>query len=348
MPPYRISIEQGGREVGSLGPYAKRADADADARAMHVQTGGHVAVVQIRANPASVTRGGKTKTVKNLGWLMKHPGDIVGFTFVPNASGGGELVAQLDDGGEFRSDFADYGVARGHFLDRRVFRGLPLTVGGQTEVIGTASYRAVKVRNNPRGGPTVDVTSLGASAFGKQTKITKRYTTQTGRQFARVEGKDGLFSTDVLAREGGDGKPLSVEQIKTRAYQQIRLGATGKAAPARPGGARLEPKQNPRQNPGMLAAASAARELLPFLLRAREVACTPAGRAAIQKALDTACPAGRTNPRGRVPKVTHVYKGHTIIGAGGLYTLAPYDRSFPTLKAAKKWLDGHVARERAR
>ena len=36
------------------------------------------------------------------------------------------------------------------------------------------------------------------------------------------------------------------------------------------------------------------------------------------------------------------YKGHKIKGKTGKYTVEPYGYEFPTLKAAKGWLDKHV------
>lgn len=114
-----------------------------------------------RRNPASITKDGKTRQLKNLGWLTRNWQEVKGFTFRKHPTRGawdGVLIADLKGGGHFQSEFADYTVARGHFLDRPIFRGLELTTVNRngtvvTEEIGSAAYRAVKgeaLRQNPR------------------------------------------------------------------------------------------------------------------------------------------------------------------------------------------------------
>jgi hypothetical protein len=108
---------------------------------------------KLRKNPATLTRGGRTKVLKNLGWLFSHWKDVknLEFRFIPgNKMVDGELIAHLDDGGIYRTDYASYGVAR-DILDRPVFEGLSLTtIRGDdrtTETIGSTAYRAKK---NPK------------------------------------------------------------------------------------------------------------------------------------------------------------------------------------------------------
>lgn len=80
-----------------------------------------------RRNPATVTIGGKTKAVKNLGWLLRNWQDVSAFTLHRRAGGAALLVAHLRHGGNFTSDFASFSVAQG-FLDRPVFRGVPVEI----------------------------------------------------------------------------------------------------------------------------------------------------------------------------------------------------------------------------
>lgn len=52
--------------------------------------------------------------------------------------------------------------------------------------------------------------------------------------------------------------------------------------------------------------------------------------------------------RANTAKKAFTYKGHRVsVGLSG-YTVQPYGHTFTTKTAAKKWLDGHVARERRR
>lgn len=202
-----------------------------------------------------------------------------------------------------------------------------------------------------RTNPTVDVTSLSEAEFVKKTKIGKRYSTQSGRRFARVSDKAGLFTTDVIVREREDApEEKDATKIKLRAYAQLRVGSKGHA------------KANPRTRrnfiPLVAAAAPAAAmtvaRILPYLIQAREVACTSGGRMAIQKALDTVCigKTGQTTAPVAAPGIKTnplvKYRGHVVIGTRGLYTVAPYNQTFSSLAEVKRWLDGHVARERVR
>jgi hypothetical protein len=101
-----------------------------------------------RRKNASVTRQGKTKQVKNLGWLLRNAQDVKSFEFRRAGSGGGGLmIAHLDDGGKFESDFADYAVFKDRFVDRPVFRGLPLKV---VDASGHASHTTVGAKSNPK------------------------------------------------------------------------------------------------------------------------------------------------------------------------------------------------------
>lgn len=65
-----------------------------------------------------------------------------------------------------------------------------------------------------------------------------------------------------------------------------------------------------------------------------------------KKTSRTRAPAGRTNPRKRMS--TRVHKGHAITGTSGDYTVQPYGENFKTLKAAKAWVDRHVAATKRR
>lgn len=71
-----------------------------------------------------ITIGGKTKSVKNLGWLLRNWTRVSSIR-LEKRGGEATLVANLREGGIFSSDFASFEVAKG-FIDRPVFRGLPI------------------------------------------------------------------------------------------------------------------------------------------------------------------------------------------------------------------------------
>ena len=240
---------------------------------------------------------------------------------------------------------SNLGTGRGNYYPTKTELKRDLATLG----LRLAGNRIVAAEN--RTNPTVDVTSLSEAEFVKKTKIGKRYSTQSGRRFARVSDKAGLFTTDVIVREREDApEEKDATKIKLRAYAQLRVGTKGHT------------KANPRTRrnfiPLVAAAAPAAAmtvaRILPYLIQAREVACTSGGRMAIQKALDTVCigKTGQTTAPVAAPGIKTnplvKYRGHVVIGTRGLYTVAPYDQTFSSLADAKRWLDGHVARESAK
>jgi len=78
---------------------------------------------------ATVTRNGKTREVKNLGWLLANWRSVTGFTVEPHPvidSGfqpDAVLIAHLRCGGEYRTGFYCLAILK-DFLDRPVFRGV--------------------------------------------------------------------------------------------------------------------------------------------------------------------------------------------------------------------------------
>lgn len=75
---------------------------------------------------ANITRNGKTKPVKNLGWLMSHWKEIERFEVWPcdtDSMIDAILVAYLGDGTVYRSTYASAELLRSFFLDRSIFRG---------------------------------------------------------------------------------------------------------------------------------------------------------------------------------------------------------------------------------
>ncbi len=98
-----------------------------------------------------VTVDGKTKRVKNLGWLVRHWKGVESFTVwrrnakLPNSEA--YLLAHMRDGSMFESDFASFDVMLGHFLDRPIFQGASINVLDEDRgvdantTIGSLAYR---------------------------------------------------------------------------------------------------------------------------------------------------------------------------------------------------------------
>lgn len=79
--------------------------------------------------PHLVKPNGATRTLKNLGWLLRNANRVEGFRFVlsdgPDASGWeGRLVAELQDGGSFVAGWASLSVCW-DWLNRPRFQMLP-------------------------------------------------------------------------------------------------------------------------------------------------------------------------------------------------------------------------------
>lgn len=70
--------------------------------------------------------GGTTKSVKNLGWLLRHWKEVSSIKLI-KLDREATLIAHLSGDDIFSSDFASFEVAKG-FLDRPVFRGLPIEI----------------------------------------------------------------------------------------------------------------------------------------------------------------------------------------------------------------------------
>jgi hypothetical protein len=87
-----------------------------------------------------VTKNGRVRVVKNLGWLLRHWKDVESFWVKTNISGGAYLTAILRGGGEYTTRFADKGILR-KFLDRRIFRGVVAEWNGERVHIGSAAWR---------------------------------------------------------------------------------------------------------------------------------------------------------------------------------------------------------------
>ena len=79
---------------------------------------------------SKITIGGKTRSVKNLGWLRRNWQKVDSFTLVSGkgvAHGPGKMIAYLRGGGQYEMDWASESSMR-EWLDRPVFRGLPIKV----------------------------------------------------------------------------------------------------------------------------------------------------------------------------------------------------------------------------
>lgn len=71
---------------------------------------------------------GTTRTVKNLGWLVRHWREVVSFTIdAPRIDNCDCLLrAHMSDGAEYSTDFASSNLLK-DWLHRPVFRGRPVT-----------------------------------------------------------------------------------------------------------------------------------------------------------------------------------------------------------------------------
>lgn len=78
---------------------------------------------------ATVFSNKKTKSVSNLGWLLRYRHEVISFEFhyIQTNNGDGKLIANLQDGRQFISDFASLVVCF-IWLSRPSFKSLPLVV----------------------------------------------------------------------------------------------------------------------------------------------------------------------------------------------------------------------------
>lgn len=72
---------------------------------------------------AHIQIGGKWKGVKNLGWLLRHKGDVSGFT-IEKIGSEANFTAHLQGNDTFSCHFASFEVAK-LFIDRPSFKNLP-------------------------------------------------------------------------------------------------------------------------------------------------------------------------------------------------------------------------------
>lgn len=92
-----------------------------------------------------VKRNGKTKAVKNLGWLLRHWKEIYSFE-VAYATDGYILTAFGDDW-VFTTDYASLSVLHG-FLNRPVFVGLPVAwLSADSVKIGSLEYAKLATKH---------------------------------------------------------------------------------------------------------------------------------------------------------------------------------------------------------
>ena len=80
---------------------------------------------EVRVN-TYIRIGGTTKSVKNLGWLLRHWKEVSRIKLI-KLDQEATVIAHLSGDDIFSSDFASFEVAKG-FLDRPVFRGLPIEI----------------------------------------------------------------------------------------------------------------------------------------------------------------------------------------------------------------------------
>ncbi len=71
---------------------------------------------------ARYIKNGKTRFVKNLGWLRKHAGEVTQFKLVADAVGN-DMIAILEGGKVFKCEWVDKSLMIG-FTKRRCFRGV--------------------------------------------------------------------------------------------------------------------------------------------------------------------------------------------------------------------------------
>lgn len=111
-----------------------------------------------RRNPSVVEKNGKTKTLKNLAWLLRHASSVESLEITSRKDSHGvneaDLTAVLRDGSIYRSDFASFQVCIG-FVHRVSFLGIPLTINGvKTKVANpiTAETRSFVEPHGPDAG----------------------------------------------------------------------------------------------------------------------------------------------------------------------------------------------------
>lgn len=103
--------------------------------------------------PFYIRPGKKPVEVKNLGWLLRHAGQVVslGFNYSPSngAPCDGELIARLSDGTTYFTDYASIAVCWG-FVNRPSWQGLPFLVAAQpgrtkerTFIVGDAEFKRI-------------------------------------------------------------------------------------------------------------------------------------------------------------------------------------------------------------
>jgi len=104
-----------------------------------------------------------------------------------------------------------------------------------------------------------------------------------------------------------------------------------------------------KRNPAPAAALAAVRgakmvsKILPALYAARDYACTPAGRAAVEKAIQTVCKGNSKSKEQAAQAVVRNHNGHLIVGKSGAYvTTVDGEKGtvgHKTLAEAKKAID---------
>ena len=108
-----------------------------------------------RKNPATLTQGGKSKEVKNLGWLLRNASGLESMDFYRGAEGSNKLVAHLTGGRTYTTKYASYEVFKG-FVQRPSFKGVPLFIRDASgKLLDTVTIGHHKLQNpaklkNPR------------------------------------------------------------------------------------------------------------------------------------------------------------------------------------------------------
>lgn len=78
--------------------------------------------------PATVSRPGKQPVaVKNLGWLLRHAGEVTHIEVKPpiSASWDALMVAHLSDGGTYQTDWASRQILA-HWVERPCLKEVPV------------------------------------------------------------------------------------------------------------------------------------------------------------------------------------------------------------------------------
>jgi hypothetical protein len=112
---------------------------------------------------------------------------------------------------------------------------------------------------------------------------------------------------------------------------------------------RASTKKTTRRNAAPAAALAAVRgakmvsKILPALYAARDYACTPAGRAAVEKAIQTVCKGNSKSKEQAAQAVVRNHNGHMIVGKSGAYVTTVDGKKgtvgHKTLAEAKKAID---------